>query len=149
MSLADHCECAMQSPSAHETKKWCATKGSSLNATTSAETWIGVADCLNCSIRQSVLFAQLQEGDFRELHRLIEQLFYAAGSTIYLSGAEGLSLFTVRKGLVKLTQDLSDGTKRIVRLLGKTDVLGVECMYGTEYQHSASLPKDVGCRPKA
>ena len=37
-----------------------------LNPVTSAEAWTGIADCLNCNIRQSVLFAGLQEPDFGE-----------------------------------------------------------------------------------
>jgi CRP-like cAMP-binding protein len=94
-----------------------------------------------------VLFAQLQEEDFRDLHRPIDQLNYAAGAIIYRAADEGLSLFTVRTGLVKLTQYLPDGTQRIVRLLGKTDVLGLECMYGAVYHHSAiALQPSEVCR---
>ena len=122
-------------------------EGLPLNPITSAEAWTGVADCLNCKIRQSVLFAHLTEADFRDLHRPIDQLNYAAGATVYRAGDEGLSLFTLRTGLVKLTQYLPDGTQRIVRLLGKTDVLGLECMHGTVYLHSAiALQPTEVCR---
>ena len=122
-------------------------EGLPLNPITSAEAWTGVADCLNCKIRQSVLFAHLTEADFRDLHRPIDQLNYAAGATVYRAGDEGLSLFTFRTGLVKLTQYLADGTQRIVRLLGKTDVLGLECMHGTVYLHSAiALQPTEVCR---
>ena len=94
-----------------------------------------------------MLFAHLTEADFRDLHRPIDQLDYAAGATLYRAGDEGLSLFTVRTGLVKLAQYLPDGTQRIVRLLGKTDVLGLECMAGTVYQHSAiALQPTEVCR---
>ena len=37
----------------------------------------------------------------------------------------------------KLSYYLPDGGQRIVRLLRKTDVLGLECMISDEYQHSA------------
>ena len=61
------------------------------------------------------------------VHRPIDQLQYPAGATIYQAGDEGTSLFTVRTGLVKLSHYLPDGSQRIVRLLRKTDVLGLEC----------------------
>lgn len=108
-----------------------------MNPITSTEAWTGVADCRTCNIRQSVLFAGLQESDFGDLHRPIDQLLYPAGGTVYREGDEGLSLFTIRTGLVKLALYLPDGSERIVRLLGKTDVLGLECMLSDVYQHSA------------
>ncbi len=108
-----------------------------MTSITSSEAWTGTADCLNCSIRQSVLFAGLQEPDFAGVHRPIDQLQYPAGATVYQAGAEGTSLFTVRTGLVKLTHYLPDGSKRIVRLLRKTDVLGLECLLSDTYQHTA------------
>jgi CRP/FNR family transcriptional regulator, anaerobic regulatory protein len=118
-----------------------------LTLITSAEAWTGIADCLNCSIRQSVLFAGLQEPDFAGVHRPIDQLQYQAGATVYRAGAEGTSLFTVRTGLVKLTHYLPDGSKRIVRLLRKTDVLGLECLISDTYQHSAIALQPAGvCR---
>ena len=108
-----------------------------MNPVTSAEAWTGVADCLNCNIRQSVLFAGLSEAGFSDVHRPIGQLQYAAGATIYRSGDDGISLFTIRTGLVKLTHYLPDGGQRIVRLLCKTDVLGLECMISNVYLHTA------------
>ncbi len=108
-----------------------------MNPITSNEAWTGVADCQNCNIRQSVLFAGLQEADFAGLHRPIDQLLYPAGGAVYREGDKGVSLFTIRTGLVKLSLYLPDGSQRIVRLLGKTDVLGLECMLSDVYQHSA------------
>ena len=118
-----------------------------MNPVTSGEAWTGVADCLNCNIRQSVLFAGLVERDFNEIHRPIDQLNYAAGATIYRTGEEGVSLFTIRTGLVKLAHYLPDGSQRIVRLLRKTDILGLECMQAEVYQHTAiALQPTEVCR---
>ncbi|WP_338110468.1 Crp/Fnr family transcriptional regulator [Rhodomicrobium udaipurense] len=125
----------------------CDARGFDLNRITSAEAWTGVADCLNCNIRQSVLFAGLEEADFRDLHRPIDQLQFAAGETVYRAGDDGVSLFTIRTGLVKLTHYLPDGSQRIVRLLSKTDVIGLECMLGDVYRHSAiALQATEVCR---
>ncbi len=118
-----------------------------LNPVTCAEAWTGVADCLNCNIRQSALFAGLEERDFDDLHGPVDQLNYPVGAPIYRAGGDGVSLFTVRTGLVKLSHYLPDGGQRIVRLLRSTDVLGLECLLSTSYQHTAIVlqPAEV-CR---
>lgn len=101
------------------------------------EAWTGTADCRNCAIRASVLFAGLKEEAFEHLHRPIVQLNYPPGGAIYSSGAPAQALYTVRSGLVKLTQFLPDGTQRIVRLVRKTDLLGLEALIEPEYPHTA------------
>ncbi len=103
-----------------------------------SEAWTGVADCRNCSIRSSVLFARLDEKDFDELHRPIDQLVYAPGAEIYAAGDKAETLFTIRSGLVKLTRFLPDGSQRIVRLLRRTDVMGLEALLGGDYEHNAT-----------
>lgn len=112
-----------------------------------SEAWTGVADCRNCAIRASVLFAGLEEADFESVHRPIDQLIYAPGATIYSGTEPATVLFTIRSGLVKLTQLLPDGTQRIVRLLRKTDVFGLEAMLDENYQHTAiALQQTEVCR---
>ncbi|WP_321503342.1 Crp/Fnr family transcriptional regulator [Breoghania sp.] len=108
-----------------------------------SEAWTGVADCRHCVIREAVLFAGLKEEDFSQLHRPIDQLVYPAGKTIYDAGDPASTLFTIRSGLVKLTQYLPDGTARIVRLLRKTDLLGLEAMIDAEYPHTATALRDT------
>jgi CRP-like cAMP-binding protein len=116
------------------------------------EAWAGTADCRNCAIRASVLFAGLKEDVFERLHRPIVQMIYPVGAVIYSSGEPAQALFTLRSGLVKMTQFLPDGTQRIVRLQRKTDLLGLEALVEPEYPHTATalqrtevcqLPVDV------
>jgi len=112
-----------------------------------SEAWTGVADCRNCEIRRSVLFAGLEERDFDDLHRPIDQLTYAPGAEIYASDEPGRTLFTIRSGLVKLTRFLPDGSQRIVRLLRRTDVIGLEVLISDRYAHTAtSLQETEVCR---
>lgn len=112
-----------------------------------SEAWTGTADCRNCAIRSSVLFSGLTEDDFEQFHRPIDQLIYPAGAVIYTVGEFATTLFTIRTGLVKLTQYLPDGTQRIVRLLRKTDLFGLEALIEPEYPHSAiALQSTEVCR---
>lgn len=116
------------------------------------EAWTGVANCRDCAIRRSALFAGLEEGDFDAIHRPIDQVTYAPGAEIYAQGDDARSVLTIRSGLVKLTRYLPDGTQRIVRLLGPTDVTGLEALVADSYEHSAAalhateicrIPRDV------
>jgi CRP-like cAMP-binding protein len=101
------------------------------------EAWQGEADCLNCTLRTSVLFAGLAERDFEHIHDPIDQFELKPGSVLYRSGDAGDYMFTVRTGSLKLVQYLPDGSQRIVRLARTTDVVGLEALLEAPYQHDA------------
>jgi CRP/FNR family transcriptional regulator len=101
------------------------------------EAWSGEADCLNCSLRASVLFAGLEESDFERIHDPIDQFVIKPGIALYHAGDEGDYMFTVRSGTCKLVQYLPDGGQRIVRLARTTDVIGLEALLEDRYQHDA------------
>ncbi|MBW9263738.1 MAG: Crp/Fnr family transcriptional regulator [Candidatus Thiodiazotropha sp. (ex. Lucinisca nassula)] len=103
----------------------------------------GVADCLKCSLRESVLFADLKEEDFETLHDPIDQYTLPVGSTLYHSGDKGDRMYTVRSGILKLVQYLPDGSQRIVRLIRSTDITGLECILGEAYQHDAVVLQET------
>ncbi len=102
-----------------------------------SEAWTGLADCRNCAIRKTVLFAGLEEADFDRIHRPIDQLVYQPGMEIYRQDDPANAILTIRKGLVKLVQYLPDGTQRIVRLLCSTDNAGLEALLTDSYEHTA------------
>jgi CRP-like cAMP-binding protein len=101
------------------------------------EAWEGQADCLSCTLRNSVLFAGLEGPDFDLIHQPIDLYALPPGSTLYRAGDTGDRMYTIRTGILKLVQYLPDGTQRIVRLLRGTDVAGMEALLGQPYQHDA------------
>ncbi|MCF6190778.1 MAG: Crp/Fnr family transcriptional regulator [Cocleimonas sp.] len=107
------------------------------------QAWQGVANCSQCSIRQSVLFAGLSEKDFETIHKPINQFQIKAGDKIYSMGDDATCMFTLRSGLVKLVQYLPDGTQRIVRLLRTADVVGLEATLSPTYKHDAIALHDT------
>lgn len=118
-----------------------------MKTVTSSEAWTGIANCRTCTIRQSVLFAGLDEADFDTIHRPIEQFSYAPGTLIYGTDDPAEWLFTIRSGLVKLTQYLPDGTQRIVRLMRTSDTIGLEALMVERYEHDAiALHQTEVCR---
>lgn len=107
------------------------------------EAWKGEADCLNCALRSSVLFSGLNESDFEKIHKPINQFILPTGSSLYREGDEAHSMYTIRSGVVKLTQCLPDGNQRIVRLAFSSDVIGLESLIGPKYQHDAVALRDI------
>lgn len=103
----------------------------------SKQAWQGVANCSQCAIRNSVLFAGLTEEDFQTLHKPIDQFELKTGTKIYGAGDAAEYMYTIRSGLVKLVQYLPDGTQRIVRLLRTSDVIGLEAVLDPTYKHDA------------
>ena len=109
----------------------------------------GVADCRICTVRESVLFAGLEDSDFEKLHEPIDQYSLPIGATLYKAGDLGEYLFTIRSGVLKLVQYLPDGSQRIVRLIRSTDITGLEILVGETYQHDAVVlqPTEVCALP--
>jgi CRP/FNR family transcriptional regulator, anaerobic regulatory protein len=111
------------------------------------DAWAGAANCLNCSLRTSVLFSGLEESDFERIHDPIDQYDLKPGTALYHGGDMGEHMFTVRSGTLKLVQFLPDGGQRIVRIARSTDVLGLEALLDDRYQHDAvALQPTEVCR---
>lgn len=105
--------------------------------------WQGNSDCNSCSIRSSVLFAELNEEDFSKIHEPIDDLRFGANSGIYTQGDAADYLFTLRDGYIKLLHINSDGSGRIVRLVVPGDLFGMEALLSDVYTHSAAALSNI------
>lgn len=99
--------------------------------------WRGTSDCRNCGIREMVLFADLNEQDFGEIHTPIDDMVFGANSVIYSEGQAAVGVFTLRKGMVKLVRSTADGRERIVRVLRPGDVIGLEALATARFDSEA------------
>ncbi|MEJ2623721.1 MAG: Crp/Fnr family transcriptional regulator [Pseudolabrys sp.] len=113
--------------------------------------WHGLSACDECPIQDLVLFADLDAADFKAMHQPIDDVWLPPGATLYQADEAANAVFTVRSGLVKLEQYLSNGTRRIVSLTTQGDVLGLEATVAESYEHTAiALQPAAICRiPKA
>ncbi|NVK18357.1 MAG: Crp/Fnr family transcriptional regulator [Methylocystaceae bacterium] len=102
-----------------------------------------MSSCENCVIRHMALFADLQHDDFELIHKPITEVTKLTGETLYNEGEEGEYLYTVRSGVIKLTQYLPDGSQRIVRLLRQGDVAGLETLVNPAYEHFATVIREA------
>ncbi len=105
--------------------------------------WKGPEQCRECGIRNLVLFADLEHDDFELIHKPIDEISIDAGVTIYHAGDEANFVYTLREGMVKLSQSLPDGSQRIVRLLKQGDVIGLEATMSKAYQHDATTLEPI------
>jgi CRP-like cAMP-binding protein len=111
------------------------------------QAWQGPAQCRQCGIRDLVLFADLQHEDFRLIHKPIDELALGSGSLLYHSGDAPRFIYTVRSGSIKLIRYQPEGGQRIVRLLSRGDIAGLEALLGQPYQHEARVLESASlCR---
>ena len=109
--------------------------------------WRGTADCRNCGIRDMVLFADLNEEDFKLIHAPIDDLIFSPGDTLFQTMREARGVFTVRQGFVKLVRVTTDGRERVVRVLQTGDVAGLEALATGRYDTEAVALSEVSvCR---
>jgi CRP-like cAMP-binding protein len=94
-----------------------------------------------------MLFSSLDKNAFDHILEPIDNLRFGPKACIYTQGEESNSIYSIRNGLVKLTQSLPDGTQRIVRLLGPGAVTGLEALVGESYHHTLLVCQEVDiCR---
>jgi len=104
--------------------------------------WIGRADCRDCSATGGVLFSAVDmQGAGRGVHR-VRTYAVPAGAGILQAGENADAVFTVRAGYIKLWLAAPDGGERIVRLLKRGDVLGLESLVQRQYSLSAGAVVD-------
>jgi len=99
--------------------------------------WKGAERCKNCAIRHLVLFADIEQDQFDNLHLPIHDIEYEPGHRLYYQGEKLAYVYTIRSGLIKLVQRLPNGDRRIVRLLGQGDLAGLESLEGQPIDHDA------------
>ena len=109
--------------------------------------WQGTSDCRNCGIRDMVLFADLNEQDFGQIHTPIDDMVFAPDAVLFSEGQQALGVFTLRKGMVKLLRSTADGRERIVRVLRPGDAIGLEALATAHYDTEAvAMVESSVCR---
>ena len=109
--------------------------------------WKGTSDCRACGIRDMVLFADLNEEDFKMIHAPVDDLEFPLGAALFHEGESALGIFTLRKGIIKLVRSTPDGRQRIVRVLRPGDVAGLSALANARYDCDAVALTDISvCR---
>ncbi|HYH19966.1 MAG TPA: Crp/Fnr family transcriptional regulator [Azospirillum sp.] len=94
-----------------------------------------------CACEQA-LSERLNAGDLRLALKQDPEIAVPRNRTVFRTGDRADTLFIVCRGLLKLSHFTRRGEERVVRLLRPGDALGLECLTGHPYRHSAVALRD-------
>lgn len=95
------------------------------------------AVCQACGVRHFALFGSLDEAALERIHQHIADIRIEPGHRIFAAQDPGHAVFTVRGGVVRLERVSEGGERRILRLAGRTDLIGLEALLGQSYAADA------------
>lgn len=87
--------------------------------------------------------SQVSLDDLLAFHTPIDDLVFQPGAVIYNTGAAAAAVHCVRLGAIKLVRFDAGGCQRIVRILKKNDVAGLESVFAEGYGHTAIAISEV------
>lgn len=93
--------------------------------------------CAQCGVRQFALFGSLDESALKEIHYHIADMRLEPGELIYTAQSSSSAVYTVRSGVVRMEKVSEAGERRILRLSGRTDLLGLEAILNQTYAADA------------
>jgi CRP-like cAMP-binding protein len=109
---------------------------------------LGRSNCAACALRNDMVCSDVTLDDLVDFHAGIDSFDYADDAGIFAMGAPTAAVYCIKAGVVKmLRHDPYDGKHRIVRVLKKGDVAGLESAFSSHYEHSAIAVGEVrACR---
>jgi CRP/FNR family transcriptional regulator len=99
--------------------------------------------CADCGVRKFSLFGVLDHAALDSIHVHIADIRLQPGQSLYSAQDAGVASFTVRSGVVRLERSNERGERRILRLAGRSDMLGMEAMLGQSYAADAVACTEV------
>ena len=99
--------------------------------------FLAYEECRLCPTREIALFADIKPEDLIEMHAPIQYRVFEKGEKLYEIDEKADFIYTLHDGVLKLEQHLPTGEQRIVRLLRRGDLAGIEAVTAAEYQHNA------------
>jgi CRP-like cAMP-binding protein len=99
--------------------------------------FLAYEECGLCPTREMALFANVKPEDLIQMHAPIQYKVFEKGEKLYEIDEKAGFIYTLHDGALKLEQQLPTGELRIVRLLRRGDLAGIEAVTAAEYQHDA------------
>ena len=99
--------------------------------------------CAECAVRRFALFGALDTPALDQIHVHIADIRLAPGQTLYSAQGPGQAAYTVRAGVMRLERSNERGDRRILRLAGRSDLIGMEAMLGQSYAADAVACTEV------
>lgn len=99
--------------------------------------------CRQCGVRHLALFSELSDEALEGLHYRIEDVRLKPGQALYEADTPGRAVYSIRSGVVMLERLTPQGERRILRLAGMGDVIGLEALLGQTHASRAVALSDV------
>lgn len=107
----------------------------------------GRSNCFDCALRHEMVCSEVTLDELIDFHTGIEDFDYGHGAALFNMGAPTEGVYCVRHGAVKMIKHDPSGGQRIVRVLKRGDVAGIESAFGDYYEHTAIAVGEVrACR---
>lgn len=104
---------------------------------------MGRSNCFACPLRSTMVCSDVSLEELQGFHTPIDDLVFEPGAIIYNLGAPAAAVHCVRFGAIKLVRFDAAGGQRIVRILKKNDVAGLESVFAEHYGHTAIAITEV------
>lgn len=103
--------------------------------------------CHTCTLRDVISCPDSLGEGFGDLRQHIDDVHIAAGETIFRADEPATSIYCIRSGFVKLLKDSSSCRNRIVRIVERDGVVGLEALFAATFGHTAIAMGEVtACR---
>jgi len=107
----------------------------------------GRSNCFDCTLRHEMVCSEVTLDELIDFHTGIEDFDYGHGAALFNMGAPTEGVYCIRHGAVKMVKYDQAGGQRIIRVLKKGDVAGIESAFGENYEHTAVAVGEVrACR---
>lgn len=107
----------------------------------------GRSDCQTCDLRGVMVCSNVTVDQLADFHTWIDDFVVPPGGTLFKAGEPADGIYCIRTGTVKLVKFSSTGAARIVRIVKRWDVAGMESVFSPVFENTAVAVGEVAvCR---
>lgn len=107
----------------------------------------GRRNCVYCELWKEMIFSDIAREELASFHTHIDDYSFGHNATIFDMGTSAQAVYCIRGGAVKMVRRAASGSERIVRVLKKGDLAGLEGAFADSHQHAAIAVGEVrACR---
>lgn len=105
------------------------------------------SNCIACDLRRIMVCADVSDAELADLHTWIDDLHIEPGATLFSADCPANGVYCIRAGMVKLVRFANTGAQRIVRVVKRGDIVGMEAVFSSCFGHTAIAVGEVmACR---
>lgn len=95
------------------------------------------SNCMACGLRDIMICSDVRVEELADFHTWIDDLTVSSGNTLFSADTPVDGIYCIRSGMIKLIRFSSSGAQRIVRIVKRGDVAGLEAVFSQFHEHTA------------